>query len=135
MEWSDVAPHLTGIAQLATVRPDGSAHVAVVSPSVDGEVLWIGVERSSATARNVAANPTAALVWTPGAEAYVWADVEVVDDVDTKRRLWDGAWGYDPAGFFGTPDNPQYLLLRLVPRRATVLTATDEGLQRLRWTA
>ena len=135
MDWSDVVSHLTGIAHLATVRPDGTAHVAVVSPSVEGDLIWIGVEASSATAGNVASNPSAALVWTPGAEAYVWADVAIVDDVDTKRRLWDGAWGYDPAGFFGTPDNPDYLLLRLAPHRALLMTMGASGPQRLRWSS
>ena len=136
MEWSDVLPHLTGLAHLATVRPDGRPHVSVVATAIEGETVWIGTSRSSRTARNLAERPAASIMWRPGAEVYVDADVELVDDLDTKRRLWDGGvFPYDPSMFFGTVDDPDFVLLRLSPRAAVLQTMGRSGPRHERWTA
>jgi hypothetical protein len=132
MEWPDVAVHLGGLAHVATVRPDGHPHVAIVSPQLDGETVWVAVERSSTTAGNVAVTPLAAMVWSSGAEAYVDVEIDVVDEVATKERLW-GGWAYDPAAFFGTPDSAGYVLLACSPVRASVLVADASGPTRRRW--
>jgi general stress protein 26 len=131
--WTDVVPHLSGVASVATVSPTGEAHVAIVSPVVVGGSIWFGAYRSSAKARNLAANPSVALAWTPGPEAYVWGRAELVDDLDQKRSMWDGAWPYDPAMFFRSPDNPDYVLLRVTPDRALVMTMGAAGPQANRW--
>ncbi len=136
MEWTEVAVHLTGLAHLATVSPGGLPHVSVVSPTIDGETIWIGTTASSRKARNLAATPKAALVWQPGTEVYVHADAELVGDLEIKRRLWDGGrFAYDPATFFGSIDNPDFVLVRLRPTSATVMAMSDVGPSRRRWRA
>ena len=136
MQWSHVVPHLTGLAHLATVRPDGRPHVGIVAPGLEGETVWIGTTSTSRTARNLVARPSAALVWQPGAEVYVDADVELVDDPDTKRRIWDaGIFPFDPTMFWGTADNPEFVLLRLAPTAATIMEQTEDGPARRRWTS
>lgn len=132
MTWSTVSTHLTGLAHLATITADERPHVAIVSPRLEDETLWIGALRTSKKVRNVTARPFGALVWSSTAEAYVDVAIELVDEVSEKRRLWSG-WAYDPAAFFGSPENDEYIVLRCTPTSATVLTAGDDGLQRLRW--
>ena len=132
MEWSDVSAHLTGLAHLATVTGDGKPHVAIVSPRVEGDTIWFGALRSSRKVRNLTARPFGALVWSSTAEAYVDVTIELVDDASEKRRLWEG-WAYDPAAFFESPTNEDYVLLRCTPTAATVLTVGDAGPHRHRW--
>ncbi len=127
-------PYLTGLAHLATVTPDGRPHVSVVAPAIDVETVWIGTNRSSRTARNLAAGSSAALVWRPGAEVYVHAGVDLVDDVDTKRRVCDGGiFPYDPAMFFGSIDAPDFVLVRLAPTAATIMGMNAHGPSRRTW--
>jgi len=136
MEWSDVVPHLTGLAHLATVTPEGRPHVSVVAPAIEGDMVWIGTSRASRKARNLAAGSTAALVWNPGVEVYVRGDVDLVGDVDTKRRLWtDGVFPYDPSTFFGSIDNPDFVLLRVRPTSATLMEMSEHGPSRRSWRA
>ncbi len=136
MQWTDVIAELSGLAHLATVGPDGRPHVSVVAPGIDGETIWIGTRWSSRKARNLAATPLAALVWQPQAEIYVDADVELVDEIATKQRLWDGAvFPYDPTAFFGSVDDPDYLLLRLSPTSASIMEMTVDGPLQRRWQA
>lgn len=131
--WSDVVAQLNGVASVATVSPTGEAHVAIVSPAVVDDSIWFGAYRSSAKARNLVANPSVALAWTPGPEAYVWGRAELVDDLDQKRSLWDGTWTYDPAMFFRSPDHPDYVLVRVTADRALVMTMGADGPQANRW--
>ena len=136
MEWSDVAAHLTGQAHIATVRPDGSPHVARVWPAVDGTTIWIGTRARSGKARNLRANPAAALMFEPAGEAYVSGDAEVVSDPATKQRIWDsGIFPYPMAGFFGSADNDDFVLLKFTPRRAIVMTQGESGIRRDTWPA
>ena len=89
---------------------------------------------SSRKARNLICDPHASLVWQPGAEVYLDAEVELVHDLDTKRQLWDGGvFGYDPAMFFGTFDDADYVLLQLSPTSGTVMEATEHGIVQHRW--
>ena len=104
VQWTDVATHLTGQAHIATVRADGSPHVAKVWPALDGQTIWIGTRATSGKARNLRVNPEAALMFEPAGEAYVSGDVELISDLPTKRRIWDsGIFPYPLAGFFGAP--------------------------------
>lgn len=136
MEWSDVTAHLTGVAGLATATPDGVPHIATVAPVLDGEVLWIFTRATSTKARRIATNPPVALTWRPAAEAYVYGEASLVTDLDEKRRLWARPdLPFDPAGFFGSVDHPDHVLVRVVPTRAIVMTHGPDGPQRLRWSA
>lgn len=136
MDWPDVAAHLTGLAGLATASPDGVPHVATVAPVVDGEVLWIFTRASSGKARRIAANGHVALTWRPAAEAYVYGEATLVADLDEKRRLWARPdLPFDPAGFFGSVDHPDHVLVRITPARAIVMTHGENGPLRLTWRA
>jgi general stress protein 26 len=136
MEWSDVAAHLTGQAHIATVRPDGSPHVARVWPAVDAQTIWIGTRASSGKARNLRANPGAALMFEPAGEAYISGDAQVVSDLATKQRIWDSEiFPYPLAGFFGSADNDDFVLLKFTPRRAIVMTQGESGIRRDTWHA
>jgi general stress protein 26 len=136
MEWSDVAVHLTGQAHIATIRPDGSPHVAKVWPAVDGETIWIGTRASSGKARNLRVNPGAALMFEPRGEAYVSGEAEVVSDLATKQRIWDsGIFPYPLEGFFGSADRDDFVFLKITPRRAIVMTQGESGIRRDLWEA
>lgn len=122
LSWADVAAQLTGLAHVATASADGAPHVAVVAPVLEGDRLWIFTLRSSKKARNLAANPRISMMWRPGSEIYLTADAELVDGADDKARLWARPdLPFDPAGFFGSPDNPAFVLVRVTPRRAVVM--------------
>ena len=136
MEWIDVATHLTGQAHLATVRADGSPHVAKVWPAVDGQTIWIGTRATSGKARNLRVNPGAALMFEPAGEAYVSGQAEVVSDLRTKQRIWDsGIFPYPMAGLFGSADSDDFVLIKFTPRRAIVMTQGESGLRRDTWEA
>ena len=129
-------PHLTGQAHIATVRADGSPHVAKVWPAVDVQTIWIGTRATSGKARNLRVNPEAALMFEPQGEAYVSGDVEVISDLATKQRVWNsGIFPYPMAGFFGSADRSDFVLLRFTPRRAIVMTQGESGLRRDTWQA
>jgi general stress protein 26 len=134
VEWSEVVPHLTGQAHIATVRADGSPHVAKVWPAVDVQTIWIGTRATSGKARNLRTNPGAALMFEPQGEAYVSGEAEVVDDLATKQRVWNsGIFPYPLEGFFGAADRDDFVFLRFTPRRAIVMTQGESGIRRHTW--
>jgi general stress protein 26 len=134
LEWSEVAEHLTGFAHVATVRPDGVPHVSKVAPALEGDVLWIATRASSRKARNVAAGSRVAVMFEPQAEVYVDADAELVDDAATKQRIWmSGLFPFPLDSFFGSVDNPDFVLVRLRPRSAIVMRHGVDGIGRDTW--
>ncbi|MEM9562260.1 MAG: pyridoxamine 5'-phosphate oxidase family protein [Actinomycetota bacterium] len=136
LSWDELAADLNGIASMATVTPDGEPHVSVISSAVVDGTVWIGTSRGARKAINVGGTPSVALVWSGSAEVYLWGSAELVDDVDTKRSFWDdGVWSYDPAMFFQTPDNPDYVLIRVTPERAMSMSFGEQGPTQRRWRA
>ena len=136
MNWTDVTQHISGYAHLATAAPDGTPHVSLAAAAVDRDLLWIGTRASSRKARNIAANPRVALMWTPEAEVYVRGTADLIDELDEKRRIWhSGVFAYDLAAFFGSPDDADFVFVRIQPQSATVLTQGDRGIERRRWVA
>jgi general stress protein 26 len=132
VDWIDVVPHLTGLTHIATSDAAGHPAVAIVSALVVDDDVWFQARRTSTKVRNLLENPSIALMWQPAGEAYVWGDATVIDDVDVKRRWWPD-WHYDAAEFFGSPDDPGVVVVRVTPARATVLVGGDSGPERLRW--
>ena len=144
MQWSDVADQLRAqqFLFLATVGPDDRPHVAMVAPVCDddapgGPVVWVATNRSSRKAVNAMARPDvaahAAVDPARGrSQVFFRGTVEVVDDPAQNARLWNsGLMPYDPAMFFGTPDNPDMVLLRITPTYASSLSM---GSAPLTWT-
>lgn len=136
LTWQELAAALRGIAHLATVRPDGRPHVAVVAPLVDGDSVWLFTNRSSVKAANLAVEPRLALVWRSDGEAYLEGVGRFVEDGPTKARLWSHpGLGFDPASFFGTVQHPDFALIAVEARRATLLQHGPQGPSRRTWTA
>ena len=135
MEWSEVVAQIGGLAHLATSSPAGDPHVSQVAPFPHEGLLWIFTRSTSGKARRVRANPKVALMWSPGAEVYVYGTAEIVTDLPTKQQMWySGLPSYDPAAFFGEPENATVVLVRIQPDRALVIAHDGEGLQMRRWT-
>lgn len=134
MNWSDIAAHITGLAHIATADADGVPHAALVTVVVEGDVLWMLTRQSSRKGRNLAENPHISIMWHPGAEVYVQGDVQLITALEEKQRIWgSGLLPYDPAMFFGTPENPDMVLVRITPVRALIMTMGERGPQEQRW--
>ena len=134
--WEEIALQLVGLAHLATASTDGRPNVAVVSILVEGRVLWLGTNKLSQKAKNLASNPRVSIMWQPGAEIYVQGTADLTNDMSEKRRLWEGnLFPYDPAMFFGSVDNPDFLLVRIEPRTAAVQSMGEHGPTTRRWKA
>jgi general stress protein 26 len=135
LDWTQLAGHLTGFAHIGTVRPDGRPHVAKVAPALDGEVLWVASRASSRTARNIAAHPQVAVMFEPRAEVYVQADGELVTDLATRQRIWtSGLFQFPLDVFFGAFDHPDFVVIRLTPTSAILMSQGDGGIRRDTWT-
>lgn len=139
MTWDEITALIAGAgpAHVATADASGAPHVAIVAPAVEGDGLWFMTRRSSAKAADLLANPRLSLMWEGNsAETYLWGTVEVVDDLETRERVWHaGLFPYDPAGFFGSADNPDVVMFRVTPTHATAMVAGDGGPQRRTWSA
>ena len=133
------AAGLSPWAHLATVGDDGEPDVVPVHPCWEGDVLWTMCGADSVKARNVAANPKVALHWQVtevGDGVELWGTAEVFDDLDTKRRLWDGVFDYDLDAFApGGPENsPATSFMAIRPNRALLLRQYGMG-GKERWRA
>jgi len=124
-------------AHIATVGPDGTPHASVVAFAPLDGALWFATDPRSGKAQAMRANPQVAIMFEGnGAEVYVWGDVELLGDPETRRRLWEEApMPYDKAAFFGDPYNERVVWGRVTPRRATVVRMGPNGLGRERWSA
>jgi general stress protein 26 len=126
------ATTLSPWAHMATIGADGKPDVVPVHPCWEGDVLWLMCGTTSVKARNVAANPSVALHWQVtdvGDGVEVWGDAEVVTDVETKRRMWEGVFDYDLNAFApGGPDNsPDTAFIAVRPERALILKQYGMG--------
>ncbi len=81
----------TRTGKLATVRPDGRPHVVPVWFMVEGKDLVFNTWHTSLKARNLAADPRAALVVDyeepPYGYVLVEGKVEISDDLEEVRRI------------------------------------------------
>ena len=113
-------------AHLATIGADNEPDVVPVHPCWEGDVLWTMAGTGSVKARNIAANPHVALHWQVTADGdgvEVWGTAEVFDDLETKRRLWNGVFDYDLNAFApgGPDDSPGTIFIAITPSRALYL--------------
>lgn len=131
-EVKSAASALSPWAHLATVGADGHPDVVPVHPCWEGDTLWTMLGTGSVKAHNVGANENVALHWQVtevGDGVEVWGTAELVTDVETKRRLWDGVFDYDLSAFApGGPENsPETGFLAIRPTRALVLKQYGMG--------
>jgi len=135
MEWNDLAEQLTGLSHIATADAHGQPHVAKALPAIIDDTVWFFTWKSSKKARNIAINPKVSMMWDPAAESYVRGTAELVDDPERKAWLWNsGHLSYDPAGFFGSSDDPDVVAVKVTPTAAVVMTEDASGSRRVRWT-
>src|SRR5687767_899833 len=130
MDLDDVRAHareLSPWAHLATVGADGEPDVVPVHPCWEGDVIWVMTGVSTVKTRNIADESRVALHWQvteKGDGLEVWGSASVHDDLDTKRRLWNGVFDYDlnlfaPDG----PESPDVAFLQISPQRALHIKA------------
>lgn len=120
------AARLSMWAHVATVGVDGAPDVTPVHPCWEGDTIWFMSGVSSVKARNIAQNAEVAMHWQvteAGDGLEVWGLAALHDDLETKRRLWEGVFDYDlnlfaPGGPEGSPDIG---FISIQPRRALYL--------------
>ena len=122
------ATALSPWAHLATVRADGSPDVVPVHPCWEGDDIWVMVGKDSVKSKNVSRNDQVAMHWQvteSGDGVEVWGRASLHEDLETKRRLWNGVFDYDLNAFApGGPDNsPDTVFMKIVPSRAFVMRA------------
>ena len=122
-------------AYLGTLDASGSPQIRAVSnlrrkqefPSLaplfqdhtDDFLVYIATNTSSNKLRQVRANPAACVYYCVPSQFHglmLEGLIEVADDLDLKRALWQPAW---ETFWTGGPADPDYIVLRLLPRRAS----------------
>jgi general stress protein 26 len=132
MRWEEVVEVCRSIAPcafLATTGADGRPHVAWVGLAFGETDLTMATHRHTRKARNLAANPQAALHWPLGnhPQVFMRAEARVLDRPDEIATRWAaGGFPYDLAAFFGSPDNPELVVAALSPTRASVQRALGQ---------
>ena len=119
-------------AVLATVRPDGRAHVAPIWFDVDGDAVVFNTGADTVKGRNLAAAGRASLCVQddrpPFSFVTVEGPVELVDDLDEVRRwaarIGGRYMGDDRAEEYGARNGvPGELVVRLRMERTVALRA------------
>ena len=126
------AKRLSPWAHLATVGADGAPDVTPIHPCWDGDTLWMMCGTSSVKVHNITANPAVAMHWQvteSGDGLEVWGSASFHDDVETKRRLWDGVFDYNLSDFSpGGPDgSPGVGFVAVQPDRAVYVVQYGMG--------
>lgn len=126
------ASNLSPWAHLATVGGDNRPDVVPIHPCWEDDTCWIMVGASSVKAKNVRENDQVALHWQVtevGDGVEVWGTARLVDDVETKRRMWNDVFDYDLSAFSpGGPDNsPDTIFMAVDIDRAVVLKQYGMG--------
>jgi general stress protein 26 len=80
----------------------------------------------------IAHQPAVALHWPVGDSGNgveVWGRASVHDELETKRRLWSGVFGYDLGTYApGGPDgSPEIVFMAVEPRRALFMRSFGVG--------
>ena len=121
-------------AYLSTIGEDGYPHTRVVfnlrnrqqfpgqvplfARHRDDLMIYVSTNTSSSKIREIKANPRVSVYYCDPKQFHgvmLAGDIEIVDDSEVKKVLWNEGWErYYPAGV-GDPD---YTVLRLFPKRA-----------------
>jgi general stress protein 26 len=123
---------------VATVDAQCHPRSRIMHPIWDGPVGWIGTwgtsvrsghQAPSLKLQHLREHPYASLAYVaePFTPIYIDCRVEVLDDVASKTSFSDLArshpepYGYNPDDLFGGPDNPHFVILKLLPERIALV--------------
>lgn len=123
---------LSPIAHVATVGADGDPDIAPVAPAWEGDTIWFMTGATSVKVRNIAHHANVAMHWQvteAGDGVEVWGRAEIHSDVETKKRLWNGVFGYNLGEFApGGPEaSPEMVFVAVRPERALYLVQYGSG--------
>ncbi len=121
-------------AYLATVDAPGSPQIRAVTnlrrrqefPALaplfaehqDDFLVYVATSAASNKRRQIRANPAVSVYYCRPSEFHgvlLEGQAEVMDDPDLKRAVWQPAWGT----YWTGPADPDYIVLRLLPQRAS----------------
>lgn len=115
-------------AYVATVNNVGRPFVTPVHPCWENETLWAMIEVDSAKAKNIEANSQVSCHWMVGEDTgmdslLLWGQGQVVSDLDTKKRLWNGVFDYDFSMWApdGPENSPDKVFLKITPEKMVLL--------------
>ena len=136
-EVKEFAAKLSPWAHLASIGADNRPDVVPVHPCWEGDIAWVMIGATSVKACNIANNPNVAMHWQvtgAGDGVELWGTAEILTDLATKRRLWEGVFDYDLNLFApgGPEDSPDTAFLAIKPERALVVKQYGAG-GMLRW--
>ncbi len=125
-EVADAAETISWITYVATVGKDGRPHVAVVAPGLAEEGrVWFATRRHTQKHRNLVGNGEVSFHWpvTTGAgpgELFGRGVARLHDSEAARRRHWNRVVPYDMSNFWGSPDNPDLILVEAVMTRVSL---------------
>jgi general stress protein 26 len=121
VEESEIALLITDGEGYPRMRP-----MTVVAYEEDGNI-WFATSKSSRKVEEVGRNPRASACFLNlegGAHAQLFGEVEIVDDPELKKELWDEEWGE----YWEGPSDPDYALLALHGVRAEYYLLDEDEL-------
>lgn len=106
------------VAALATIDEGRPAVRFLAMAGMEDLTLVGATMKSSRKVAQIRKNPNVSIsIWSGKnfSDPYVmiWGKAIIYDDLETKRKFWDK--GLEP--YFQTPENPEYVVLKLVPTR------------------
>ncbi len=107
----------------------------------DGQTGYVATRRHSPKSRDIAHSPHVSVAYVSDAVHPVYVDcvAEWADDPETKAHVWNlfleapPPVGYDPASIFGSVDDPDFGVLRLIPQRIELGDVSGHGERRIVW--
>ncbi|MGI8927827.1 MAG: pyridoxamine 5'-phosphate oxidase family protein [Tepidiformaceae bacterium] len=113
---------------VTTVDRRGRPRARILHPMWEGSTAFIMTGRQSFKTKHLEQNPYVSLsYWSvEHGLAYAECKAEWRDDAAEKRRVWElfkttpPPYGYDPAMFFKSADDPGFGVLRCTPWRVEV---------------
>ena len=121
----------------ATVDTRGRPRSRVWHPIWEGETGRIATNRSTLKTRHLASDPYLSLSYVdprdPWRPAHVDCRAAWDDTPGGKRRAWEmyvrapEPVGYDPAGIWDTPENPEFGVLVLCPWRIELVDGPGDS--------
>lgn len=121
---------------VATIDRRGRPYSRILHPLWERSTGWILTHRDSHKAKHLERSPFVSLSYIRGdvqRPLYVDCVAAWVQDAAERERIWNLALaeppplGFDPAPDFGSPANPKFGVLRLMPWRIVLVTFPAES--------